>query len=124
MAKLFYNITNHPSLKWSEEQKKAAEAYGEIVDWAFPNVPADATPKGIHSYTADIVGSIKQKEEPENITVLIQGESTLVYCVVNAFQQEGIRCVAATSERKVTENPDGTKTVAFEFVQFREYIEF
>ena len=31
-VKMFINLTNHPSDKWSESQRKAAEEYGEIVD--------------------------------------------------------------------------------------------
>ena len=34
----FINFSNHPSLKWSEEQYKAASCYGEIFDVDFPMV--------------------------------------------------------------------------------------
>lgn len=36
--KVFINCSNHPSERWSREQKQAAEGYGEIVDLPFPEV--------------------------------------------------------------------------------------
>ena len=40
---MFINLSNHPSLKWNEDQKKAAlEMGGRIIDMPFPPVPADA----------------------------------------------------------------------------------
>ena len=33
---MFVNFSNHPSSLWSENQRKEAEKYGEIVDLKFP----------------------------------------------------------------------------------------
>ena len=35
---MFINFTNHPSAQWSAEQKAAAQAYGEVIDLAFPAI--------------------------------------------------------------------------------------
>ena len=37
----FINHTNHPSARWEEAQRCAAEAYGVIADIPFPQIPAD-----------------------------------------------------------------------------------
>ncbi len=37
------------------------------------------------------------------------------------LEKLGILCVASTTERIVTDNPDGSKTTVFMFVQFRPY---
>lgn len=37
------------------------------------------------------------------------------------LEKRGILCVASTTERIVTENPDGSKTTVFRFIQFRPY---
>ena len=38
---MFVNFSNHPSSLWSENQRKEAEKYGEIVDLKFPSVNPD-----------------------------------------------------------------------------------
>lgn len=35
---LLVNLSNHPYKDWSEDQKKAAEKYGEVQDMAFPEI--------------------------------------------------------------------------------------
>ena len=49
------------------------------------------------------------------------GEMTFTYNLVQKLNSYGHYCVASTTERVAVENPDGSKTVQFEFVQFREY---
>ena len=127
MKKYFYNVTNHPSERWSEKQIEAAKEFGEIIDLPFPEVPADATERVIHSFAADIVGTMLAKKLTEDdcqITALVQGEMTLVYSIVTGAKMEGIQCYAATSARNTVENADGTKTVKFEFDHFRAYVAF
>ena len=38
---IFINFSNHPSDRWSNEQKKAALNYGEIIDIPFPSVDSN-----------------------------------------------------------------------------------
>ena len=49
------------------------------------------------------------------------GEMTLTFRIVELLKAQGIRCVASTTERIVTDLPDNRKETQFAFVQFREY---
>jgi hypothetical protein len=51
------------------------------------------------------------------------GEFTFTYQFVKEMEKRNIPCVASTTERIVTDNPDGSKTTVFKFVQFRPYFE-
>ena len=57
--------------------------------------------------------------------VMVQGEFTLVYGVVNRLKNAGIKVVSACSERKAIEYQDeygnDIKENRFSFVRFREY---
>ena len=124
--KKFINFTNHSSAKWSSEQLSAAQKYGEIVDFAFPQVAATATEDEIIKIARSIVSDICCTYDSETeIRVLVQGEMTLTYALVRMFRERGICVLSACSERHVLEDtmPDGKnlRTSIFEFVQFREY---
>lgn len=120
---MFVNISNHPSSRWSSAQLEAAKKLGggEVVDIAFPNVPATATTEQVVQMAAELTAQV-----PDTCTVaMVQGEMTLVLAIVRILQVRGITCVAACSDRRVVEQvqPDGStvKTAVFEFVQFRPY---
>ena len=49
------------------------------------------------------------------------GEMTLTFRIVELLKAQGIRCVASTTERIVTDLTDNRKETQFSFVQFREY---
>lgn len=119
---MFINFSNHPSARWSESQRKAAESLGgEIVDMAFPAVPSTATTAEVEAMAAKAVADITALN-PDG--ALVQGEMTLVYNVVNALKQRGVPVFAACSERRTVEtvhNGQTEKTSVFEFVQFRAY---
>ena len=57
--------------------------------------------------------------------IMIAGEFTLAYTMINLCLRAGVKVVAACSERRTQEvvNEDGTtiKTTVFEFIQFREF---
>ncbi|MCQ2258598.1 MAG: CRISPR-associated protein [Bacteroidaceae bacterium] len=118
---MFINLTNHPSAKWGEEQIKAALQYGEIEDVSFPMVQSNATHEEIQALAEDMHQSIVGKHCNNIAAVHIMGEFTLCYALIQLFKADGIKCIASTTERIVTDNPDGTKTSSFKFVQFREY---
>ena len=117
----FVNLTNHLSERWSEEQLQAAG--GNVIDVPFPNVDPDATSDHVKNLADGLVSKVLE-HEPD--TVLVQGEMTLTYRVVNLLRQKGVRVVAATSKREVVETTreDGStdKRVVFRFVRFREYV--
>ena len=124
MAKYFVNITNHDSSKWSNEQREKAEKYGEIIEYGFPHVIPIESSQRLRARAINICDDIINKFG-NDIVALVQGEMTLTYKLVNEFKRHNITCLAATSERVVTENvqPDGStkKQATFKFVAFREY---
>ena len=118
---MFINLSNHPSLKWNEEQKNAAiEMGGRIIDMPFPPVPADADEEWISKKAREVVEEIKKVSEPIN-PVMVQGEFTLTFAVVSRLISEGFIPVAATTER-IVEERDGKKVVTFNFKGFRRYV--
>lgn len=124
MSRTFINLTNHPSGLWSDEQLDSARQYGTIVDMPFPAVDPAAGPAEIALTAASCLEKIRAYEDP---TVLVQGEFTLVFNIVERLKAEGIRALAACSEREVVESKaeDGAatrKSVVFRFRRFREYV--
>lgn len=119
---MFVNFSNHPSDKWSDEQKRAALAYGEIRDIAFPEVSAEASAGEVARMAKFYAGKILEMH-PD--CVMCQGEFSLTFSVIERLQAAGIRCVCACSQRRATETQakDGIvrKISIFEFRQFREY---
>lgn len=121
---IFINLSNHPSNVWSIAQKQKAEEYGEIIDVAFPSVPADISEQEVFEMGNHLVDEI-MTYNPK--AVMCQGEFTLTFDVVSKLQKKGVTCLSACSERQVVEKvlPDGStkKEVVFSFVRFRQYME-
>lgn len=122
MGDIFINHSNHPSAFWSEDERRAAEVYGRIVDMAFPAVSSSATELEVDELAeANAARIIAQKPA----VVLCQGEYTYTYALVNRLLAKGICVVAACSERMVEEHhePDGsTRRISqFRFTRFRCY---
>ena len=117
---LFINFSNHPSGLWGEEQMNMAQLFGEVVDLPYPQVPPEASVGYIRQLSSECVSRIWKIANGRPLTVHIMGEMNLCYAVVNLLKQRGVRCVASTTERRVTE-ADGKKTSEFRFVQFRDY---
>ena len=118
---MFINLTNHPSDKWSESQRKAAEEYGKVVDIEFPSIDSKMSSEEVKKLALEYVNKIMVKE-PE--CVLCQGEFTFSYQVIKELKARGIKTVAACSERHTSEMVTGdvtSRVSLFEFVQFREY---
>lgn len=116
---MFINLSNHPSSRWGEEQLKAAQQYGEVIDLAFPNIEPQFTSKDVNEL-AEITaeGIIDIGDQP---VVHVMGEMTYTYAVVSRLKEKGITCLASTTERNTIMTPDGKKISEFKFVQFREY---
>ena len=119
---MFINLSNHNSANWSESQLKAAESFGEIMDYSFPPVPANADSEEVLSIAEKVVEEILSLK-PD--CVMCQGEFTLTYAIVKRLKEAGIKVVAGCSERNVveTKKEDGSieKAAIYQFVQFREY---
>lgn len=121
MPYMFINLTNHPSAHWGEEQISAASQYGEIVDWPFPTVQPSASQDDILRFAEDVYSDVIDVYGNKIAAAHIMGEFTLCYALVQLFKASGITCLASTTDRVTTVNPDGSKTSMFKFVQFREY---
>ena len=126
---MLINFTNHPSEKWTDDQKNSAtRLYGGVRDLPFPAVPANAgTPEIIAMAEGAIDKILAIKEEnidTETFAVMVQGEFTLTYAVVRRLLDRKIKAVSAVSERNVieqVENGEVRKTIVFRFGGFREY---
>jgi hypothetical protein len=117
---MFINLSNHPSSGWEKGQLTAAQRIGDIVDMPFPPVVPEASADEVKQMARELVEHIMEMGDPAALTVHIMGEMTLTYSIVAALSRQGVRCVASTTERIVTE-VDGKKVSEFHFVQFREY---
>ena len=123
---MLINLSNHPYDKWSEKQKEAAQLYGKVVDLPFPAVTSTATEKDIVNLAGEVLDRIvgMLDSDPDS-AVMVQGEFTLTFALVNLLRERGIRAISACSERRVTElaGDDGNpkKEVEFCFEGFREY---
>lgn len=116
----FVNFSNHPTTKWGKKQLAAALQYGEVEDFPFPVVSPEMNENDVRRL-ADKYAEQLLKVYGAKTTVHIMGEMTFTFMVVTRLKEQGIRCVASTTERKTTYNDDGTKLSEFSFVKFREY---
>ena len=120
----FVNFSNHVSSKWSVEQLNAAKEYGDVVDIAFPAVNPAATKMDVQELAEKSVNEILAVHPS---IVMVQGESTLVYAVVNKLQSKGVPCCAACTRRRSEEELQQlsaaglTREGMFAFMGFREY---
>lgn len=119
---MLINFTNHPACGWSRWQLEARECIGGIADVPFPDVPADLDEDGI----AMIADEYREKIlslDPE--AVLVQGEMSLAFAVVQRLLNSGVRVLCAASERTcetfIAEDGSTVKRSVFKFVRFREY---
>lgn len=118
---MLINLSNHPSSRWSEEQKKmAVNQYGSIHDISFPQIPPEATRDEVAMLTEDYYNRIRKLAMEEVVAVHLMGEMTFTYMLVNQLKEVGIHCVASTTNRTVEEQA-GKKIVQFQFIQFRPY---
>lgn len=120
---IFINHTNHPSARWSEQQKKAAFVYGEIKDIPFPLIPPEESSENIRELAIKMAKTIADMNPK---AVLCQGEFNYVFCLVDALLSQGIKVMAACSERIVREwtdeNGEQHRDAVFQFQQYRDYI--
>lgn len=120
---MLINLSNHPSNKWSEEQKSTAlKQFGNIVDLPFPAVDADANESYIAALAAECVQKVFEIGDKNTFTVHVMGEMTLTFAIVKRLQNNNVKCVASTTQRDVVEDADGTKLTLFRFIKFREYL--
>ena len=126
---MLVNFTNHPSDKWTDDQKNSAiELYGDVRDLPFPVVPTNAGAAEVIAMADGIIDKVLELKEEnptsEDFAVMAQGEFTLTYAVVSRLRNLGITVLSAVTERISTEevvNGEVRKTAIFRFAGFREY---
>jgi len=119
---MLLNLSNHPSTRWTNEQLKAAESFGHIVDLPFPEVNPIGDEKYIDQLAHEYSIKVKDFGGVDGLTVHIMGEMTFTFALVNKLKGEGVECIASTTERIVSELGNGQKQASFRFVKFRKYL--
>ena len=116
------NFTNHPYEMWDEGQKKAAAAFGDIKEIPFPEVNPETKEEELDTIAKEYTEKVLALHDP---VVLLQGEFTLSFRLVQLLKAEDLQVVAACSKRNVREWKDDEgkyhKEMLFDFVQFRRY---
>ena len=118
---MFINLSNHNSSNWSEEQRMAAAKFGEIIDMDFPILTPTATSDEVSSLAERYAVEILSRPLSSSDAVHIMGEMTFTYALVKRLRQQGIKCLASTTQRIKQALPDGTFISEFRFQTFRPY---
>lgn len=123
---MLLNLSNHRLAKWSPEQHQAAERlYGSVQDVSFPAIDPNASFDDVARLAQESVQKclalLHRSSQDACNAIHIMGEFTFTYLFVKEMERHNIACVASTTERIVTDHPDGSKTTTFKFVQFRGY---
>lgn len=122
---MLINCTNHPYEIWNEPQRKAAAAYGEVLDIPFPQIDPKWTPQDLRKLTEDYCKKIKSHAPA---CVMVAGEFTFAFMLVDKLLSDGIKVVCSCSRRMTVEikKEDGTneKQSVFLFEGFREYTRY
>ncbi len=122
--KLLINLSNHPSSTWSETQRKTAiEQFGEVIDIPFPEIEPEWDSEKMDNLVEIYLEKILSlgKEKNAQAVVHLMGEYVFCFKLTTLLKENGITVVVSTSERHSVINADGTKTIQFDFVRFRNY---
>ncbi len=119
---MFINCTNHPYEIWSEAQREASAVYGEVVDMPFPFIPPDLSVEDIRRLAGEYAEKIEEKDP---LAVLVAGEFTFCFMLVDKLLSDGVNVVSSCSRRltEETRKDDGTneKKSVFLFERYRKY---
>jgi hypothetical protein len=118
---MLINLSNHPSINWSEKQKKSAiDQYGEIIDLPFPNIDPHATTQEVEHIAISYLKKCEELLEWDYFgnAIHLAGEPTFVVAFARICVL--INLICSTTERIVKDLEDGKKEVSFNFVQFRQ----
>ena len=123
---ILFNISNHPSNTWDDNQKKG---WDDIIDIPFPNIDPRLSWGQVSAIAsnliADNLGLVlafhsgdTDMPEDSSFYFMVQGDFTLCYALVPKIRRFG-KLALPTSDRLVSVNPDGSKNVKFRFVAWR-----
>lgn len=122
-GKLVINISNHSYNSWDKEQVKAC-GDATIVDLPHPVINPCASAEDLDIATFSMGGwlcATLPGIPEENVSFVIAGAQGFIFRLVGLLKMEGYTCLEACSDRNTTINPDGSKTVKFEFKGFRSF---
>lgn len=122
------NVSNHPSEKWSNDQK---ERWKKIIDIPFPNVdPEFSTEKVILECVFPLYNQIKDLVKNggvNQLNIMLMGEFTVVHILSKmlAGTLDNIAFWFPATKREVFEKIDESgntvKQVVFKFIQWRHF---
>ncbi|MDD2355643.1 MAG: hypothetical protein PHX95_10010 [Lachnospiraceae bacterium] len=119
---MFLNFSNHPAESWQKKQFDVASIYGEVIDLPFPQIDPATSSEDVEKLARVYIGKVINMK-PD--VVFVAGEFTFTYLAVKGLLRAGIRVVSSCSVRQTVEitRDDGTmtKSVHYDFVQFRDY---
>ena len=119
---MLINCTNHPYEIWSKLQREAADVYGSVVDLPFPLIEPLMNQEELRRLVKEY-SDIIERQTPN--AVLVAGEFTFSFMLVDKLLSDGIKVLCTCSKRITTEvkRADGTneKNAVFMFEGFREY---
>ena len=122
---MLINCTNHPYEIWNTAQQEAAGRFGSVVDLPFPQIDPHSTPDELCRLAKRVADRIEALQ-PD--AVLVAGEFTFTFILVDKLLKDGVRVLCTCSQRMTQEflNPDGTneKRTVFVFDCFREYTHY
>lgn len=118
---LLINLSNHPYAAWGEDQRKAAETYGQCEDMQFPQIDPMLTEKQLAKIVDDYEAAILERAQTARVSVHVMGEMTFCFALIQRLKADGIRCIASCTSRNVVELDDHTRQTTFTFGGFRQY---
>ena len=116
---MLINCTNHPYEIWNEPQREGAKEYGEVVDIPFPEINPKSNSADIRKLVKEYAERIETKN-PD--AVLVAGEFTFVFMLVDKLLSDGVTVLSSCSSRITKEvmKDDGSneKQSVFLFERF------
>lgn len=122
---MLINLTNHPLDTWSDLMLQEAKCqFHSLQEMEFPDIDPHASEEQIQTLAKKYAESIKirlNNSANENNAILIMGEFSFCYSLINILKENGFKCILATSNRKTIQINNNEKLSKFIFVKFREY---
>ena len=122
MPMVLINLSNHPYAAWGEDQRKAAETYGQCEDMQFPQIDPTLTEKQLAKIVDDYEVAILERATTALVSVHVMGEMTFCFALIQRLKADGICCIASCTSRNVVELDDHTRQTTFTFGGFRQYL--
>lgn len=121
---MLINLSNHPFVYWSEEQRvEARNRWGRVEDISFPQIDPMADTDTVQTiardYCSRCVRLLHEAGETPS-AVHLMGEMVFCFHLTTLLKAEGVEVVASTARRNVSYSASVKKTI-FDFVTFRNY---